>query len=185
VLKAVEIVFRGKVWKFGDKISTDLMVPGALVLARRSQSEQEAALFAMRANRPDWAAQVRPGDILVAGVNFACGSSRNWARPMQVLGISVVLAESVSRIGLRNGINTGLPTLICPGITAFVEEGEELEVDIVSGVVKHISRGTTIQAQAWPVDSPPYHILMAGGFMNYFKQKVAERQGQVAAPGTR
>ncbi len=89
--------------------------------------------------------------------------------------LSVVLAESVSRIGLRNGINTGLPTLVCPGITAFVDEGEELEVDITSGVVKNTSRGTTLQAQAWPEDSPPYQILLAGGFMNYFKQRVAER----------
>ena len=171
----METVFRGKVWKFGDKVSTDLMVPGAYVLARRGQSEEESAQYTMRANRPDWAAQVQQGDILVAGVNFACGSSRNWARPIQVLGVSAVPPQSGSRIGLRNAINTGLPTLVCPGITAFVEEGEELEVDIVSGVVKNLTRGTTIQAQAWPEDSPPYQILMAGGFMNFFKQKLEER----------
>lgn len=172
----MQTVFRGRVWKFGDKISTDLMVPGAYVLAKRGISDEEAAQYVMYANRPGWAAQVQKGDILVAGRNFACGSSRNWAKPIQTLGISVVLAESVARIGLRNAINTGLPTLICHGITSFVEEGEELEVDIVSGVVKNVSRGTTIHAQAWPVDSPPYQILMAGGFMNYFKQKLTERQ---------
>jgi 3-isopropylmalate dehydratase small subunit len=179
----MQTVFRGRVWKFGDKISTDLMVPGAYVLAKRGISDDEAAKYAMHANRPGWAAQVKKGDILVAGRNFACGSSRNWAKPIQTLGISVVLAESVSRIGLRNAINTGLPTLICPGITSFVEEGEELEVDIVSGVVKNVSRGSILMAQAWPEDSPPYQILMAGGFMNYFQQKLAERQ--VTAHGTR
>lgn len=173
----MDTIFRGRVWKFGSKISTDLMVPGAYVLAKRGISDEEAAQYAMRANRPDWAAQVRKGDIMVAGVNFASGSSRNWARPIQALGIAVVLAESVSRIGLRNAINTGLPTLVCPGITGFVDEGEELEVDVVSGMVSNLNRGTTIQAQAWPEGSPPYQIMMAGGFTNYFKQKLAERQG--------
>jgi 3-isopropylmalate/(R)-2-methylmalate dehydratase small subunit len=181
----METVFRGKVWTFGDKVSTDLMVPGALVLAKRGITEAEAAQYTMHANRPDWAGQVRPGDIVVAGVNFACGSSRNWARPLQVLGIAVVLAESVSRIGLRNGINTGLPTLVCPGITSFVAEGEELAVDVVSGLVTNTGRGTTLQAEAWPPDSPPFQILMAGGFMNYFKQQLAQRRGQAAAPGAR
>lgn len=172
----MQTVFRGKVWKFGDKVSTDLMVPGAYVLAKRGITDEEAAQYAMRANRPDWAAQVRPGEIMVAGVNFACGSSRNWAKPIQTLGIAVVLAESISRIGLRNAINTGLPALVCPGISAFVEEGEELEVDIVSGVVKNVTRGTEIRAESWPEDSPPFQIMMAGGFMNYFKQRLAERQ---------
>jgi 3-isopropylmalate/(R)-2-methylmalate dehydratase small subunit len=173
----MQTIFRGKVWKFGDRVSTDLMVPGAYVLAKRGQSDAESAQYTMRANRPEWAGQVQPGDILVAGVNFACGSSRNWARPVQVLGIAAVLAESIARIGLRNGINTGLPSLVCPGIAAFVDEGEELEVDIISGVVKNVSRGTTIQAEAWPEDSPPYQIMMAGGFMNYFKQQLEERKG--------
>ena len=169
-----ETVFEGKVWKFGDKVSTDLMVPGAYVLAKRGITDEEAAQYAMHANRPDWAAQVQKGDIVVGGGNFACGSSRNWARPVQVLGISVVLAESVSRIGLRNGINTGLPTLVCPGISKFVEEGERLKVNIITGEVVNLTRETTIQAQAWPQDSPPFQIMMAGGFNNYFRQRLIE-----------
>lgn len=176
----METFFEGKVWKFGDKLSTDLMMPGALVLARRL-TEEEAAQYTMHANRPDWAGQVQKGDILVAGINFACGSSRNWAQQMKTLGISVVLAESVSRIGLRNAINTGLPTLVCPGISKFVEEGERLRVDIVSGEVKHLNRGTNIQAQAWPKDSPPFQILMAGGFNNYLRQKLIEA-GKIKQP---
>ncbi|MBI2886190.1 MAG: 3-isopropylmalate dehydratase [Chloroflexi bacterium] len=179
-----DTVCEGNVWKFGDKISTDLMVPGAYVLARRGITDEEAAQYCMRANRPDWAAQVQRGDILVGGVNFACGSSRNWARPIQVLGVSVVLAESISRIGLRNGINTGLPCLVCPGISKFVEEGERLQVDIVSGEVRNLTRGAAIQAQAWPQDSPPFQIMMAGGFERYFRQRLVEAgkiKPQVAA----
>ena len=177
----LETVFQGNTWKFGDKISTDLMVPGAYVLAKKGITEAEAAQYCMHANRPDWAAQVQQGDIVVAGVNFACGSSRNWARPLQVLGISVALAESVSRIGLRNGINTGLPTLVCPGITNFVQEGERLKVDIITGEVVNLTRETTIQAQAWPKDSPPFQIMMAGGFNTYFRQRLIEA-GKIKPP---
>ncbi len=168
-----EAICEGNVWKFGDKINTDLMMPGALVLVQ-SLDAQEAAQYAMHANRPGWASQVQPGDILVAGVNFACGSSRNWAGPIKALGISVVLAESIARIGLRNGINTGLPCLVCPGISQFTEEGERLRVDITTGEVRNFTTGTAIQAQAWPRESPPFQIMMAGGFDNYFRQRLVE-----------
>ena len=168
-----ETICEGKVWKFGDRISTDLVMPGALVLAKRLD-EQEAAQYAMNANRPGWASQVQPGDILVAGVNFACGSSRNWAGPIKALGISVVLTESISRIGLRNGINTGLPCVVCPGISQFTDEDERLRVDLTAGEVRNLTRGTTMQAQAWPKDSPPFQILMAGGFNEYFRQQLVE-----------
>jgi 3-isopropylmalate/(R)-2-methylmalate dehydratase small subunit len=167
----VETMYSGKVWKFGDAISTDLMVPGALVLARRL-SEEDAAQLCMNANRPDWAQQVQRGDILVAGRNFGCGSSRNASAPLKTLGIAVVLVESAARIHLRNAINTGLPTLVCPGILAFVEEGQHLEVDIVSGKVTNVDTGGDLQADRWPADSPPFQIMMAGGFMPYFRDKL-------------
>jgi 3-isopropylmalate/(R)-2-methylmalate dehydratase small subunit len=80
----------------------------------------------------------------------------------------------MSRIGLRNGINTGLACLVCPGISQFTEEGERLRVDIITGEVQNLTRGTTIQAQAWPQDSPPFQILMAGGFNKYFRQQLIE-----------
>ena len=83
----METVYSGKVWKFGDKISTDFMVPGAKVLANPDISPEEAARFCMHANRPDWAGTVRPGDILVGGINFGCGSSRNGSAPLKTLGI--------------------------------------------------------------------------------------------------
>jgi 3-isopropylmalate/(R)-2-methylmalate dehydratase small subunit len=162
------------VWKFGDKISTDLMVPGTKVLAKPGITPEEAASHCMSANRPGWSAEVRPGDILVAGINFGCGSSRNGSQPLKVLGIRCVLADSIARIHLRNAINTGLPTLACPGISDFVEEGEELRVNIITGEVENLTRGGRIQAEAWPEDSPPFQILMAGGFENFFQQKLRE-----------
>ena len=170
----METVLTGRTWKFGNKISTDLMVPGSMVLARPGISPEEAATFCMSANRPGWSSEVKPGDILVAGVNFGCGSSRNGSGPLKTLGIACVLAESVARIHLRNAINTGLPTLVCPGITGFVEEGEQLQVNIVTGEITNVTRGRTIQAEAWPEDSPPFQIMMAGGFDDFFLKKLRE-----------
>lgn len=170
----IETVYRGKVWKFGDRISTDLMVPGAKVLANPNQTPEEAAKFCMFANRPTWSSEVQPGDIVVGGINFGCGSSRNGSQPLKVLGVSVVIAESIARIHLRNAVNTGLPTLVCPGIADFVEEGQELTVDITSGEIKNETTGETIQAEAWEPDSPPFQILMAGGLDEFMKVKVRE-----------
>jgi len=174
----METQYSGRVWKFGDKVSTDLMVPGSFVLARRGLDPIEAAQYCMHANRPDWAKQVTPGDILVAGRNFGCGSSRNASSPLKILGIAVVLVESVSRIHLRNAINTGLPTLVCSGILDFVDEGQHLKADIVTGEVTNLDTGGAIQADRWPEGSPPFQIMMAGGFMPFFREKL-EAAGRV------
>ncbi|MEM7250561.1 MAG: 3-isopropylmalate dehydratase [Pseudomonadota bacterium] len=166
----------GRVWKFGDRISTDLLMPGSRVLTQPDMTPEEAAKYCMEANRPGWATmQVRSGDLIVAGENFGCGSSRNGSAPLKALGIGAVLAESISRIHLRNAVNTGLPTLVAPGITEFVTEGEELSVDIISGVVTNLVSGETMQAQAWPEGSPPYEILIAGGLDNYMREKLKAR----------
>ncbi len=171
----METIRSGRVWKFGDHISTDFMMPGHRVLANPDLSVQEAAKFCMEANRPGWSSEVQPGDILVAGVNFGCGSSRNGSQSLNALKIAVVLAESVSRIHLRNAVNTGLPTLVAPGITDFVEEGQSLEVNIVTGEVKNLDTGAVLQAEAWQEGTPPYEILMAGGLDAYMKAKLKER----------
>jgi len=180
----MDTVRSGRVWKFGDRISTDFMMPGHRVLANPDLSIAEAAKFCMEANRPGWAEnEVESGDIIVAGINFGCGSSRNGSQSLKALGISVVLAESVSRIHLRNAVNTGLPTLVAPGITDFVEEGQRLEVDIVSGTVRNLDRGVSMRAEAWEEGTPPYEILMAGGLDAYMRAKVRER-GLIANGGS-
>jgi 3-isopropylmalate/(R)-2-methylmalate dehydratase small subunit len=172
----METVKTGRVWKFGDHISTDFMMPGHRVLANPGISPEEAAKFCMEANRPGWAvSEVQPGDILVAGVNFGCGSSRNGSQSLKALGLAVVLAESVSRIHLRNAVNTGLPTLVAPGITAFVEEGQRIEVNIVTGEVKNLDTGEMLQAEAWEEGTPPFEILMAGGLDAFMRAKLKER----------
>ena len=171
----METVHTGRVWKFGDRISTDFMMPGHRVLANPDLTVEEAAQFCMEANRPGWAKGVQPGDILIAGINFGCGSSRNGSQSLKALQISVVLAESISRIHLRNAVNTGLPTLVAPGISEFVEEGQELRVDIVTGEVENLGTGAVLQAEPWEEGTPPYEILMAGGLDAYMKVKLKER----------
>lgn len=177
----METIRTGRVWKFGDHISTDFMMPGHRVLANPDLSVAEAAKFCMEANRPGWAEdEEQPGDILVAGINFGCGSSRNGSQSLNALKIAVVLAESVSRIHLRNAVNTGLPTLVAPGISDFVEEGQRLEVNITSGEVRNLDTGAVLQAEAWEEGTPPYEILMAGGLDAYMKAKLKQR-GLVSA----
>ena len=171
----MKTVHTGRVWKFGDRISTDFMMPGHRVLANPDLTVEEAAQFCMEANRPGWATDVRPGDILVAGINFGCGSSRNGSQSLKALQISVGLAESISRIHLRNAVNTGLPTLVAPGISEFVEEGQELKVNIVTGEVENLATGAVLQAEPWEEGTPPYEILMAGGLDAYMKVKLKER----------
>ena len=172
----MESVLTGRVWKFGDRISTDFLVPGHRVLTNPNLTPEEAAAFCMEANRPGWAqSEVQAGDIVVGGINFGCGSSRNGSAPLKVLGVSVVLAESIARIHLRNAVNTGLPTLVAPGITEFVEEGERLEVSIVTGELRNLDQGTSMNAEPWEEGTPPYEILMAGGLDAYMKTKLKAR----------
>lgn len=172
----MKTLVKGRVWKFGDKISTDFLVPGTRVLANPDLTPEEAAKFCMEANRPGWADnEVQPGDIVVGGINFGCGSSRNGSAPLKILGVSVVLAESIARIHLRNAVNTGLPTLVAPGITELVEEGQTLEVNITSGEVKNMETGASMVAQAWAEGTPPYDILMAGGLDAYMDEKLRAR----------
>jgi 3-isopropylmalate/(R)-2-methylmalate dehydratase small subunit len=150
-------IFKGRVWKFGDDINTDLVIPGFAVLMTRD--EQLRHCFS--ANRPGWVDDVRPGDVLVAGRNFGVGSARGIGDVFVGLGISGVIAESFNGLGLRNCINVGLPSLPCPGITDAFQEGDIAEVDWASGAVRNVTKGTTVQGE--PVPKALRDIVAAGG----------------------
>ncbi len=189
----METVLAGRAWKLGDNVSTDLLCPqsylsaqarGGIAALRAWQAPPDRALavaHCLRASRPGWAALVVPGDILIAGRNFGCGSSRNGAEPLRALGIVAVIVESAARIYLRNSINTGLPTLVCPGITGLVEEGEQVRVDLIRGEVRSQRTGATRQGDRWPAGSPPAEILAAGGFLPFFTAKL-RAAGLISAP---
>lgn len=165
---------RGRVWKFGDNISTDLMLPGRItypVMAGQI-SPEEAATHCMSANRPGWYKLVRPGDILLGGANFGAGSGRPAHLPLQALGIQMVLANSVARLFYRNCINGGLLAIACPGIDALAEEKDTVEVRLSEGIVSHPASGRELTFPALPADSPPMEILRAGGLIPYMKTRL-------------
>lgn len=163
--------FTGKVWKFGDDINTDLVIPGFAILL--PLQEQLKACFS--ANRPGWVDEVAPGDVLLGGRNFGVGSARSIGDVFVGLGISGIVAESFNGLGLRNCINVGLPVLPCPGVLDAFEEGEVARVEWRSGEVANVTTGTTLRGQ--PVPEALQEIVAAGGV-----EAVLRNEGYLASP---
>jgi len=162
----------GRVWKFGDNINTDLMFPGPLLLA--TEEEQRRAVFS--ANRPGWVDQVRPGDVIVGGLNYGMGSSRPAARSLRNCGVAVLIAESINGLFFRNAVNFGLVALECPGVHAAFEEGHTAEVSLADFTVRNRDTGAVLNARAIP---PMLLDLMQGGGL----YPHLEREGLIAARG--
>jgi 3-isopropylmalate/(R)-2-methylmalate dehydratase small subunit len=160
---------RGKAWKFGVDVDTDAIIP-----ARYLNTTDPAALapHCMEDADPDFAAKVRPGDLIVAGKNFGCGSSREHAPiAIKAAGGSCVIAHSFARIFYRNAFNMGLPILECPEAAENIAAGDEIEVDLDAGRITDKTRGQTYQAQ--PVPDFMQILLRAGGLMSYVRQQIA------------
>ena len=140
-------IIHGKVWKFGDNIDTDVIAPTAY----SKLSIDEMKVHVMDRIRPEFARDMKPGDIVVAGINFGCGSSREQAPlALKYAGAKCVLAESFARIFFRNAINIGLPVIECRGISAAVETGDELAVDFEAGKIENVSKGKKFQVDKLP-----------------------------------
>ena len=155
----------GKVWKLGDDINTDLMLPGPLLFA--TEEEQKRAVFS--ANRPGWVDQVRAGDIIVSGLNYGMGSSRPAARSLRNLGIAALLAESINGLFFRNAVNFGLLALECPGIHAAFEEGQTAEVSLADFTVRNGDTGTLLKAQRTP--SMLLDLMTRGGLYPHLESQ--------------
>ena len=167
-------IITGRIWKFGDNISTDLLMPSFGSMSSPNMDPKEAAMYCMYSNRPGWSKEVREGDIVVAGRNFGCGSSRPGAKMLKALGIQLVGAESVARIFFRNSIILGMAILTCPGIHDAFEEGETIQVNMETGEIRSLDTGKTIQGEALPFDSPPAQILREGGLIPMLEKQLAE-----------
>jgi len=163
-------VISGKVWKFGDNINTDLMLPGPLLFA--TEEEQKIAVFS--ANRPGWVDQVGKGDIIVGGLNYGMGSSRPAARSLRNLGIAALLAESINGLFFRNAVNFGLLALECPGVCEAFEEGQTAELSLEDFTVRNRDTGTLLTAQRVP--SMLLDLMTQGGLYPHL-----ERQGLIEA----
>ena len=161
----------GRVWKYGDNVDTD-----AIIAARylNTSSEAELAAHAMQDLDPSFAGQVKPGDILVAGKNFGCGSSREHAPlALKACGVACIVAESYARIFYRNAINIGLPILACPEAARATLAGQTLEVELASGRIRNLDTGETYHAVAYP----PFmlDLIAAGGLVPYTRAQLQQQ----------
>ena len=162
-------MFKGKVHKYGANVDTD-----AIIAARylNVSDPSELAKHTMEDIDPGFVERLKAGDIIVATTNFGCGSSREHAPlAIKASGISCVIAGSFARIFFRNAINIGLPLLECPEAVGDTEDGDILEVDINSGIIKNITRGGEYRARPYPDFMAG--LIAAGGLIEYTKKRLA------------
>ena len=156
----------GHVFKYGDNVDTDVIIPARYL---NSFDAQELASHAMADIDPEFVNKVQPGDIIVANKNFGCGSSREHAPLcLKTAGVSCVIAETFARIFYRNAINIGLPILECAEASEDIDEGNEVEVDFDTGVITNKTKNKTYQAVAFPEFMQG--IINAGGLVEYIKK---------------
>lgn len=160
---------KGKVWKFGNDIDTDIILPGRYLIYT---DEERLSEHCMEGLVSDFKSKVNAGDFILGGTNFGCGSSREHA-PIAIkgCGISAVIAESFARIFYRNATNVGVPLLEAPGVSELIEDGEEIEVDMEKGLIISES-GKEIEFKKLP----PFmlEILESGGLINYLRNQKNE-----------
>ncbi len=162
-------MIKGTAYKFADNVDTDQIISAKYLV---TTDPQELAKYCMETADPDFPKKAKKGDILVAGRNFGCGSSREHA-PLAIKGmdLGLVIAESFARIFFRNCINIGMPILECPDAAKDAQSGDQLEVDLEQGIIKNLTQGKTYKAQAFP----PFmqELIQAGGLMPYVKARLA------------
>ncbi|HIS05528.1 MAG TPA: 3-isopropylmalate dehydratase small subunit [Candidatus Fimenecus stercoravium] len=156
---------QGKVHKYGDHVDTDVIIPARYL---NTADPKELAAHCMEDIDKEFVKNVQPGDILVAGVNFGCGSSREHAPiAIKASGIACVIAENFARIFYRNSLNIGLPILECPAASKAIQNGDEVAVDFDTGVIENLATGETYQAEPFP----PFiqNIIQKGGLLASLK----------------
>lgn len=159
-------MLKGKVFKFGDDIDTDIIVPATYL---STFDPKDLAKHCMEYTNPEFYKEVKEGDIVVAGKNFGCGSSREHA-PIAIkgCGVSIVIAKSFARIFYRNALNIGLYILECPDAVDGINAGDEVSVDVDTGVITDLTSGKTYQAQPFPKFIQ--NIIECGGLINAIKE---------------
>ena len=161
--------YKGKAHKVGEHIDTDAIIPARFLVTTDAKKLGENCMSGLE---PDWVKRVAPGDILVSGRNFGCGSSREHAPvAIKASGISCVIAANFARIFYRNAINIGLAILECPAASAGIDDGDEVTVDFDTGVITDVTKGVSYQAEPFP----PFikDMIAKGGLMASLKDKEA------------
>ncbi len=173
----------GRVWKFGDDINTDLMMPGpALYLP-----EEQRVRYVFQANRPGWVDLVKPGDFIIGGRKYGVGSSRPAALSLRNLNIGCLIAESINGLFFRNCVNFGLLALECPGVHDAFEEGQTAEVSTQDFTVRNVQTGVILHANRVPkqlvdlmVGGGVFPLLEAEGLIDCLPPKI-KKDGKTEA----
>ena len=161
------MIFKGRVWKFGDNIDTDAIIPARYL---NTSDPAELAKHCMEDADPTFMSKMKPGDIIVGGENFGCGSSREHAPiAIKAAGISCVVAKSFARIFYRNSFNMGLPIFESGELADAIAEGDEIEIDSATGVITLSGSGRTFNIS--PI--PPFmeKLIADGGLMKHIARK--------------
>jgi 3-isopropylmalate dehydratase small subunit len=162
----MDMIIKGRVWKFDHNVDTDVMAPWTS-LGQPWEERRKVILH----NRPGFSDQVKPGDFIVAGRNWGCGSSReNAPANLKELGLAAVVAESFGRIYFRNSVAIAFPNIACTGVHEAFEEGDEIELDLKTARVRNLTRSTEIQGQ--PYTEEMLNIIEKGGLMNVLKERI-------------
>ena len=161
-------MIQGNVIKYGDNIDTDVIIPARYL---NTSDPAELAKYCMVDLDKSFVERVQPGDIMVAGRNFGCGSSREHAPiAIKASGISLVIAETFARIFYRNAINIGLPILECPEAARDIAEGDKVKVDVKSGKIENLTTGKVYQAEPFPEFMQ--EIMKADGLIHYVRGRM-------------
>jgi len=163
-------LIKGRVYKFGDDINTDVIYPGKYLSI--TTDREEMARHCFEAVYPEFLKNARPGDVIIAGKNFGCGSSREQAAAcLKHFGISAVVAESFARIFYRNAINLGLPVLVASGIRDLVEHADAVEIDIEQGSITNVKTGENIPSTKLP--GFILEIINDGGLIKHLQKRLS------------
>lgn len=162
------MAIRGRVWRYGDNVNTDVIFPGKYTYTVTERAEM--ARHALEDLDPRFASSVQPGDVIVAGRNWGCGSSREQAVTcLKEAGVGAIVAESFARIFFRNALNEGLPVITCPAAVAALQAGDVVEIDLEESVIR---RG----GEAWtfpPLSASAMGLIREGGLIPYLKRKLS------------
>ncbi len=161
---------KGKAWKYGDDIDTDVIIPARYL---NTSDPAELARHCLEDLDADFGDRMSEGDLIVAGENFGCGSSREHAPlAIKAAGVSAVIASSFARIFYRNALNIGLPILECPEAVENIFQGDEVQVEIAAGLITNLSKNQEYQAVAFP--DFMQKLIQAGGLINYLREQAGE-----------
>jgi len=159
----------GRAWCYGDSVDTDVIIPARYLT---STDEQELAEHALEDLDPSFASAVQSGDVVVAGSNFGCGSSREHAPiALKGAGVGAVVARSFARIFFRNAINTGLAIVTCPRLVDVTDSGDDIEVDVAGGLVTNVTKNESFEAE--PLPDFILEIVECGGLVEWVKRRTS------------